>query len=99
MHDFHGRIPEFRVGTKSFEGFGVGALLAGRGRHRPAAEGIETPGADVIGVGFRGIGFFERLTFGHVAISDGNESGGPFVFVARFDFFEGFAEIGRDRGR
>jgi hypothetical protein len=34
------------------------------------------------------------VPFGHVAIGDGDESGGPFVSVAGFDFVEGLAKVG-----
>ena len=69
-HDFERRIEEFGVIEKGFKRFFVGALLAGRGRDRPASEGINAPGADVVGVGLGGIGFLEGFGFVEVAVAD-----------------------------
>src|ERR1700689_3917784 len=48
------------------------------------SEGIKRPGADVIRVRFRGISFFDRLGFVHVAVDHSHEGGGPVTLIARY---------------
>ena len=69
LNDFEGRVPEACVGQKSLDRFLVRALFTGQMRDRPASEGIKPPGANVVGIRFRRVGFLERLGFIHVAIS------------------------------
>ena len=69
-------------------------MLAGRGGDRPSSEGIEAPGADVVGIGFGGVGLFERLGLVEVTIGDAHESGGPLVFVGGVNALEGFLYVG-----
>ncbi len=94
MQHFQRRVHHFRVGEKSFEGFGVGTFFAGGGGNRPAAEGIEAPGADEILISLRRIGGQQGVPCRHVAIGDGAECGRPLIIVGGFDVGEGFADVG-----
>src|SRR5439155_17796520 len=50
MHDLQRRIEEAGMRAKCLERLGIRTLFPGRGRHWPAAERIQAPGANVIGV-------------------------------------------------
>ena len=93
LHDLQRRIPEARVRQESLDRFFVGALLAGRGGDGPASKGIKPPGADVVGIRFRRVGFLQRLGFIHVAIGHSHKARGPLVFIASMDGGEGFLDV------
>src|SRR3984885_8112102 len=78
-----------------FQSFGISLLLSGRGWNRPASERINAPGTNVVGVGFGWIRLFQRFGVGHITITDGNKSRGPFVLVGGVDFFKSFAHVSR----
>src|SRR5882762_5052735 len=83
------------MGEKSFERFGICALLSRRSRDWPAAKGIKAPCLHVRCAGPFWITCFQRLGLRHVAISDATERLGPFVIIRRVDGHKGFAHVGR----
>ena len=89
-----GRIPESGMSEKSFDRLGIRTLFSRRGWHRPASERIEPPGPDVVGIRFLGVALLQRLSFGHVAVSNPHEGGGPFIFIFCLDRLKCVTNIG-----
>src|SRR6266403_925462 len=93
-HHFERRIHQSRVGEKCFQRLRIRALLAGRRRHRPAPERIQSPRFDVQHTCLCDVRALERFRLRHVAVGNGTETHGPLVVVGRFDRSKRFAHIG-----
>jgi hypothetical protein len=94
VHHFQRRIEELGVIEKRLDRFFIRVLLAGRRRNRPASEGIEAPGANVVGIGLGWVRFLQRLRFAEIPVRDAHKAGSPFVFVGGVNAFKGRFHVG-----
>jgi hypothetical protein len=93
-YDLDRGVEEARVVAESLERHGVGLLLAGRIRYRPAGEGVIAPCFEVIGLRFPQL-LFLLLALGARRVPPANraESCRPFVTVEAVHLLERLAYV------